>query len=333
MFLAAGGLTAAVSTVAPAAFADDSQPAAAVTSAAAADEGSHFSKSQDLTLAADPKMLVNWSPGAPHDPNYRGGRGLITLQGMSGMFLNPTSGTLDQGQITAQYCLFISEFNLNKVVGHGLMVGYGVTDWLEVGMFGTIAEVNGVDRRWFNDPIGVGGPFARIRLLKGDGWMPELSIGGMYVDGSDVGDLLYRAEVFAAASELMPLDTNGTFKSLRFHEGIRYVGRSEANNVTKDAGGHLITPKFPSSAHTLGTDGDFCLLYGGVELELPYNLYAIGEISTNNLLKKSTSHTPWAAGVQWKPNGVLGISLAYMTPEFLGLRQGLWFGVGLNFKI
>ena len=44
-------------------------------------------------------------------------------------------------------------------------------------------------------------------------------------------------------------------------------------------------------------------------------------------------HTPWSAGVQWKPNGVLGISVAYMTPELLGLRQGFWFGIGLNFKV
>ena len=71
----------------------------------------------------------------------------------------------------------------------------------------------------------------------------------------------------------------------------------------------------------------------GVELELPYNLYLIGELSSNNLLQKGGVHTPWSAGVQWKPNGVLGLSVAYMTPELLGLRQGFWFGIGLNFKV
>jgi hypothetical protein len=271
---------------------------------------------------SDPKLMADGVPRRPAanaagEP-YRGGRGLITLQGMSGMFLNPTSGTLNQGQLTAQYCLYIDRFDLNNVVGHGLMVSYGVTDWLELGGFGTVAEINGVDRRIFDDPIAVGGPIARVRLLKQEGWMPELSVGGMYVDGSSKGDLLYRAEGFVAASELMPLDTFGTFRSLRFHEGVRYVGRSERPKGI---------PK-----QLLG-GGDFCLVYGGVELELPYNLYLIGELSSNNLLQKGGVHTPWSAGVQWKPSGVLGISVAYMTPEFLGLRQGFWFGIGLNFKV
>jgi hypothetical protein len=285
----------------------------------ASQPGSGFSV-LPFTLS-DPKLLADTMPsrpaGAAGEP-YRGGRGLITLQGMSGMFLNPTSGTLNQGQITAQYCLYIDRFDLNNVVGHGLMVSYGVTDWLELGAFGTVAEINGVDRRIINDPIGVGGPIARVRLLKQDGWVPELSVGGLYVDGSDIGDLLYRAEVFCAASELVPLDTFGTFRSVRFHQGIRYVGRSERpKGIPRDLLGGM----------------DFCLIYGGIELELPYNLYAIGELSSNNLLNKGGVHTPWSAGLQWKPNGVLGISIAYMTPEFLGLRQGFWFGVGLNFKV
>ena len=60
-------------------------------------------------------------------PVYRGGRGLITLQGMAGMFLNPTSGTLNQGQFTAQYCVFFDQYSTNTI-GQGLMLDYGVTD-------------------------------------------------------------------------------------------------------------------------------------------------------------------------------------------------------------
>jgi len=40
---------------------------------------------------------------------YEAGRGLITLEGPSGMFINPTSATLPKGAYTAQYCLFFPE--------------------------------------------------------------------------------------------------------------------------------------------------------------------------------------------------------------------------------
>ena len=83
----------------------------------------------------------------------------------------------------------------------------------------------------------------------------------------------------------------------------------------------------------LGTTGDFALAYGGIELELPYSLYLIGEISSNNLLKQGGLHLPYAAGIQWKPSGVLGISLAFSNPELLGLENGFWFGIGVNFKL
>jgi hypothetical protein len=329
-FLVATGLAVAAGAQTPSAA--DQQNSLAPSSGLATPRPLTLSDPATAT-ATEPQMLVDHAnAGAP----YRGGRGLITLQGMSGMFLNPTSGTLDKGQITAQYCLLIDKFDLNSVVGHGLMVSYGVTDWLELGMFGTVAEINGVDRRIINDPIGVAGPIARVRLMKQDGYIPEVAIGGMYVDGGSEGDLLYRAEGFIAASELFPLDTDGTFRSLRVHAGSRYVGRSEANGVGKDAAGHLIFPKFGTFGpgnKTLGTTGDFCLIYGGLELELPYSLYLVGEVSSNNLLKQGGVKLPYAAGIQWKPNNVLGISVAYSNPELLGLQRGFWFGVGLTFKI
>jgi len=266
---------------------------------------------QPLSLDA-PQYLADAVRRAPRaaSPAYKGGRGLITLQGMSGMFLNPTSGTLDQGQLTVQYCLYVDRFDLNNVVGHGIMASYGVTDWLEVGAFGNLAEIDGFDRRWFDDPVFVGGPFARIRLLKDEGSMPELSVGGIYLDGSEKGDVLYRAEAFVALSKGFNIDPDGTFKSVRLHGGLRYASRSDA-----------VSP------------GDFALVYGGVELELPYSLYLIGEVSSNNLLKKGGIDLPYAVGVQWKPNSVLGISVAFMNPELLGLQNGFWFGVGVNFKI
>lgn len=43
-----------------------------------------------------PKFFAN------NDGAYSGGRGLITASGPTGMFLNPTSGTLTKGVISAQ---------------------------------------------------------------------------------------------------------------------------------------------------------------------------------------------------------------------------------------
>src|SRR5687768_12635254 len=57
-------------------------------------------------------------PSAPVEPAYEAGRGLLTLQGPSGMFINPTSATLPQGKFTLQYCNFYPE-NQTEVVAHG----------------------------------------------------------------------------------------------------------------------------------------------------------------------------------------------------------------------
>src|SRR5262245_3375262 len=56
----------------------------------------------------------------PVEPPYEAGRGLLTLQGPSGMFINPTSATLPQGKFTLQYCNFYPENN-TEIVTHGFM--------------------------------------------------------------------------------------------------------------------------------------------------------------------------------------------------------------------
>jgi hypothetical protein len=252
------------------------------------------------------------------EKGYKGGRGMITLQGMTGMFLNPTSGTLDQGQLTAQYCLFINAYNTNTVVGHGVMVAYGVTDWLEIGEFSTLAEITGVNRSWCDNPTAVTGPFARVRLLKDqpDSWIPELSVGGIWLDGNSPGDLIARSEIFVAASKRWALDYDYA-RSLRAHVGLRYVSRHEAPDLPK-------TVRF-------GTD--LTTAYGGLEVELPYSIFLVGEVATPDLWASGQNEAwPYAVGFQWRPNTVLGISIAHMNPEELGLRDGFWFGIGLNFK-
>jgi len=245
-----------------------------------------------------------------HEPYYRGGRGLITLQGMSGMFLNPTSGTLNQGQLTIQYCIFFNDYSTD-VIGHGVMVDYGVTDWLDVGLFGTLADVPGRD--FFEDPLlGAGGPFARVRLLKEKGWIPELSVGGIYTDGGAEGDLFAKKEVFVAGSKSWEIDRDGYLKSVRLHAGFRYLSRTEA---------------------PVAQDESYA--YGGVEVELPYSIFLIGELSSSNLNQRGTEDLPYAIGIQWKPTAVLGISIAHMNPSGSqpALKEGFWFGIGLNFQL
>ena len=256
--------------------------------------------------AGQPLFLAE---GLDSPPGYRGGRGLITLQGMSGMFLNPTSGTLDQGQLTLQYCLFMNDYDTD-IVGHGLMVDYGVTDWLNIGAFGTAADLPNQDLGLFDNPVAAGGPFVRARLVKEQGWVPELSVGGIYTDGDSDGDIFSKAEAFVAASKGFEIDEDGVLRSVRFHLGYRYASRTEA-------------PGFP----------DESFVYGGVEVELPYGFYIVGELSSNNLNERGSEDLPYAVGVQWKPTGVVGISVAHMNPSVLGLSEGFWFGIGLNFKL
>jgi hypothetical protein len=276
------------------------------------------SATPDPRAAADePLMLsMNLAPatepsfGRSREPYYRGGRGLITLQGMSGMFLNPTSGTLNQGQLTIQYCIFFNDYSTD-VIGHGLMIDYGITDWLNIGAFGTLADVPGRDL--FESPyLGAGGPFVRVRLLKEKGWIPELSVGGIYTDGGALGDLFAKKEAFVAGSKSWEIDRDGWLKSVRLHAGFRYLSRTEAP-----------IPQDESYA------------YGGVEVELPYSIFVIGELSSSNLNQRGTEDLPYAIGIQWKPTSVIGISVAHMNPSGSqpALKEGFWFGIGLNFQL
>src|SRR5215510_10421963 len=80
---------------------------------------------------------------AASDTSYSGGRGLITLLGISGMFLYPTSGTLRKSQLTLQYCAAIEDVKDGTLVQHTAMVSYGITDWIEIGALGRISDQPG----------------------------------------------------------------------------------------------------------------------------------------------------------------------------------------------
>jgi hypothetical protein len=110
--------------------------------------------------AQAPGKDVIITPPAPDAGLYEGGRGLITTEGPSGMFINPTSGTLPAHAATLQYCFLLPTNDFSEVMGHGALLAYGVTDFLEVGVIANYIDFDGGD-----DPSAVG-PMVRLRLMK-----------------------------------------------------------------------------------------------------------------------------------------------------------------------
>jgi hypothetical protein len=234
---------------------------------------------------------------AKNDASYSGGRGLITFEGISGMFLNPTSGTLGQGQFTPQYCATILDEGNTTEVAHTVMLAYGITDWLEVGVHGRVSDFNVPDRT-----IGAAGPLLRVRLLKDESWWPELSVGGLLREGHTD---LTRRTLFVAASKGMKITNAGFLHSFRLHGGFRQFWESTARHK-----------------------GDASIVYVGGELELLRHLYFIGEVSNKDDV---FAHTPFSFGVQLRhPSG-----FAFTFSGLQRGNQesiGPYVGIGFNFR-
>ena len=232
---------------------------------------------------------------------YEAGRGLLTLEGPTGMFINPTSATLPRGAFTAQYCIFFPN-NRTTTIGNGALLSYGVTDWLEIGANGNYIAANRgkVNEREF----GLGGPLVRIRLLKDESWWPQLSIGAYGKYGTNA---LSQTTTFLAAYKRIPLDEGGFIKSVGFHAGVReswfHEDAAESNSV----------------------DG-----YGGLEVQFPARLYAIGEISTRGKTQGGTKdRVPFAYGIQWRLKGV-NLSAA-MIQNGSTVRPSFFSGVSFGY--
>jgi len=226
----------------------------------------------------------------PPEAPYEAGRGLLTLEGPSGMFINPTSATMPAGAFTAQACYFNPNLD-SSVNGTGLLVSYGVTDWFELGLVGNYVFLEDA----IGDDLAVLGPMARVRLLKDEGLLPQLSL-GYY---GKFGDAAAETNTgFLAAYKRFPVgDESGFVKSIGLHLGGRFSSL-DANDVSVG--------------------------YGGLEVQLPYRLYIVGEIST----KDSDVHSdvPYAAGIQWRAGGI-NISLAALQTGGLD-DPGFYFGIG-----
>ena len=221
---------------------------------------------------------------------YEANRGLLTITGPTGLFINPTSATLPQNAFTVQYCLLLPDFDFQGTIAHGALAAYGITDWLEVGaLFLAVTDVpgDGTDM--------IGGPYARLRLLKHDGWIPQVSVGGY----GKFGDSAIRESgAFLAATERWELNNAGPFKSIALHTGIRQAWTKEIDSFRG---------------------------YWGVDLQLPYRLYIVGEIATK---AKGETDTPWAAGLQWRAGG---INISTAAVDVGAGKTGFFFGIGSQF--
>lgn len=249
------------------------------------------------------------------EPDRPTSRGLVTSQGMSGMFLNPTSGTLPKGMLTLQYCVLLYQNDGPNNTFHGLMGAYGITDALEVGLF-----VNWIDVNRRGEDFLAGGPFVRWRILEDDaeGWLPEVSIGGIWIDGDADGDIIHRAEVFVAASKYFELSDENFLRGLRPHVGVRQIWRPDRPDITPTL--NTIPGYFPEANATVA--------YVGLEAHLAHDLSLVGEVSTKDDFSPST---PWAVGAQWKPNDVLGLSLGAARSNGAD-GVSAYIGIGLNFS-
>ena len=228
---------------------------------------------------------------------YVGGRGLITREFATGMFLNPTSGILNHGQFTLQYCATIFHDPTPEkptVVGHRAIAAVGLANWVEVGAAGELDDRPGPDK----NPT-IGGPMVRARLLKDQGPWPEIGIGGIFLFGDKE---IERRTVYVAASKGLKLGDGPFLRSVRGHVGFRQTWFEE------------------------GQDGSFG--YVGGELELYRHTFLVAEVSNKGA---GATKIPWAAGVQVRHPDGFGFTLAVAQTGRLS-NLAIYVGVGLNFQ-
>jgi len=236
---------------------------------------------------------------AGNDGNYKGARGLVTLEGITGMYLNPTSGTLAAGKLTLQYCIAMLKQQAGQNTGtenqHTAMATYGVTDWLELGALGRVSDLDNQ-----HQSIAAGGPVGRVRLFKDEGMWPELSIGGMLREGKKN---LTKRTVFVAGSKKMDLD-NDYIRSLRLHAGFRQFWQDGSVSVANASIGYV-----------------------GGEVEFGNNVFLVGEVSNKDDVFR---RIPFSAGVQVRRPDGIAFDVA-VVQSGNDEELSMFIGVGLDF--
>jgi hypothetical protein len=194
---------------------------------------------------------------------------MITLEGPSGMFLNPTSATLPQGALAYGYC-FVLTNQETDILGHAMFMSYGVRDWLELGVVANMVNFRTSGGELPEGSYGTGGPMARVRLVRDRDYWPEISLGAYAKFGTDHFD---SKNVFIAASKTVPIDERGFVKTITFQGGFRESWIEDPDRNTNR-------------------------FYGGLEVQLPGNFYVIGEVT--QFASRKDEFMPWAAGIQWR---------------------------------
>jgi hypothetical protein len=254
---------------------------------------------------------------ANNDSTYTSGRGLITASGPTGMFLNPTSGNLAKGSISAQVFGSIIKPISDVPTGgqdqfgyYNGLLGYGVNDWIEVGgLIQVVDRSNNTDQQ----SVAAGGGYARVRLLKDQGFVPEVSMGGIFFAGNEMLD---RRTLFTALSKRVAISDTGFIRGIQFHLGGRYYWQKEGSQLGF------------KNWTALAQRGDSAAVgYLGGELELPKHLYLIGEIQSR---ETGDQQQPFAVGLQFRHPEGFGLSVAMLRP---GLQQAMtaYIGIGINF--
>jgi len=233
------------------------------------------------------------------------------------MFLNPTSGTLAKGDISAQ--VFgsiikpISELPSGGQDQFGYyngLLGYGVTDWLEVGgLIQVVDRSNNTDQQ----TVAAGGGYARVRVLKDQGLFPEVSVGGIFFEGNEMLD---RRTLFTSLSKRVAISDTGFIRGIRLHLGGRYYWQKEGSQLDF------------KNWTALAQRGDSAAVgYVGGELELPKHLYLVGEIQSR---ETGDQQQPFAVGLQFRHPEGFGLSVAMLRP---GLQEAMtaYIGIGINF--
>jgi hypothetical protein len=228
----------------------------------------------------------------------RASRGLVTAEGPSGMFLNPTSATLPQGTFDAGYC-FVLTNQATDEIGHHMFFSYGVRDWLELGVVADLISFNTTGAELPEGSYGTAGPMARVRLVRDREWWPEVSLGAYSKFGTDNFD---SSNVFVALSKTVPIDEKGFLKTVTFQGGFRESWLEAPDRNTNR-------------------------FYGGVEVQLPHNFYLVGEVT--QFARRKDEFTPWAAGIQWRGSR-FGVTAAMVQSGdddppsiYLGIGAGL----------
>jgi hypothetical protein len=277
-----------------------------------------------LAGTAQAQGLFN-QESADRKSGYSGGGGLITYYGQTGMFLNPTSGTKHANDFSLQSCALVFKILGERVVAHALLATYGVTDWLEIGVFGLgvygtpgapigaaagpgpgpgpggpgiggAAGLAGAD-----SVMGAGQANVRARLIKDEGFIPEVSVGAMVREGHEY---LRQQSVYIAGSKGIPLGENSPISEIRFHAGFKQIWQDDDVK-----------------------ESDGSIPYGGIDISMPLNLHLVAEVSAKDDIYLKT---PFSVGVQWRDPRGYGASLAFVRSDDWGANS-VYIGVGINF--